>query len=126
MNAGGPSEAVLKFVDQHVESIEHLEILLLLSESERDWGASEIFQLIQSSPASIEQRLASLRNAGLLTESSPGRFQFSPANDETRQVVKDLAEAYRERRVRIIEAIYSRKTDAVQTFADAFRFKRKE
>jgi hypothetical protein len=38
--------------------------------------------------------------------------------------VKDLATAYKGRPVKIIEAIYNRKTDAVRSFADAFKFRK--
>lgn len=125
MSTGGPPDSVLAFVDRHIESIETLEILLLLSEEERGWSVAEIFRRIQSSPASVEHRLSSLKNAALLKEEQ-GLYRFAPADDAMRAVVRDLAEAYREWRVRIIETIYSRKIDAVQGFADAFRFKKKE
>jgi hypothetical protein len=125
VSSGGAPDEVLKFVDRYIDSVEQLEILLILCEGERDWSAAEIFQRIQSSAGSIQQRLSGLTQAGLLTESN-GRFRFAPRDESMRQVMHDLAEAYRERRVRIIEAIYTRKTDAVQTFADAFKFKKKD
>lgn len=115
---------MLAFVDRHIESLEHLEILLLLAAQDRSWSAQEIFQKIQSSQASVEQRLQALVAAGLLTKDERGLFRFAPKDEETRNVVKDLADAYRTRRVRIIEAIYTRKTDAVQSFADAFKFRK--
>jgi DNA-binding IclR family transcriptional regulator len=115
---------VLSFVDRHIESLEHLEILLLLAAQDRSWSALEIFQKIQSSQASVEQRLQALVAAGLLTKDERGLFRFAPKDEQTRQLVKDLADAYRTRRVRIIEAIYTRKTDAVQSFADAFKFRK--
>lgn len=112
------------FVDRFIESVEHLEILLLLADTERTWSVLEIFQKIQSSHASVQQRLDSLVAANLLARDSSNKYYFAPKNDDTRKLVLDLAEAYKTRRVRIIEAIYTRKTDAVRTFADAFKFKR--
>lgn len=123
MSEGSP-DAVLSFVDRHIESLEHLEILLLLASQERSWSATEIFQKIQSSQASVDQRLQALVAAGLLAKDEDGRFRFAPKDEATRNLVNDLAEAYRTRRVRIIEAIYTRKTDAVQSFADAFKFRK--
>jgi predicted transcriptional regulator len=124
VSAGGSPDAVLSFVDRHIESLEHLEILLLLAAEDRSWTAAEIFQKIQSSQASVDQRLQTLVAAGLLAKDATGQFRFAPKDEEARKVVKDLAEAYKSRRVRIIEAIYTRKTDAVQTFADAFKFRK--
>jgi DNA-binding transcriptional ArsR family regulator len=115
---------VLSFVDRHFESVEHLEILLLLAAQDRNWSASEIFQKIQSSQASVDQRLESLVKAGLLARESDGKFRFVPKDDETRQLVKELAGAYKTSPVRIIEAIYARRTDAVRSFADAFKFRK--
>ncbi len=99
--------------------------MLILSSEDREWTPAEVYQQIQSSAASIQQRLAGLKEAGLLAERE-GRYRFAPRDGEVRQVLRDLAQAYHERRVRIIEAIYARKHDAVQTFADAFKFKKKE
>lgn len=124
MSEGGSPDAVLSFVDRHIESVEQLEILLLLAAQDRMWSAAEIFQNIQSSQASVEKRLESLVAAGLLAKTEKGCFYFAPKDDDTRKLVKDLAEAYKTRRVRIIEAIYTRKTDAVRTFADAFKFRK--
>jgi predicted transcriptional regulator len=115
---------VLAFVDRHIESVEHLEILLLLAQSDKSWSAADIFHTIQSSQASVEQRLGTLVGARLLAQDPNKLYRFAPKDEETRQVVTDLASAYKSRRVRIIEAIYARKTDAVRTFADAFRFKK--
>jgi DNA-binding IclR family transcriptional regulator len=125
VSAEAVPEPVLRFIDRHIESVEHLEILLLLSQDIRDWSVGEIFKSIQSSEASVTQRLQQLTAAGLLA-SNGLRFRFEPRDESMRQLVADLGDLYRERRVRVIEAIYSRKTDAVQTFADAFKFKQKE
>ena len=122
--SGDPADPVLSFVDRHIESLEHLEILLLLAGQDRAWTSAEIFQKIQSSQASVDQRLESLVTAGLLTKDGNKNFRFSPKDEATRNIVKDLAEAYRTRRVRIIEAIYTRKSDAVRSFAEAFKFKK--
>ncbi len=115
----------MKFVDRHIDSIEQLEILLLLAESGREWSAAEILQNLQSSAGSVSLRLASLQKTGLIAPVG-GCWQFTPADEAVARVVHELAEAYRERRVRIIEAIYAPKPDAAQTFADAFKFKKKE
>ena len=71
-------------------------------------------------------RLHQLESAGLILRDAEGRCRINQ-NDRTRlSIIADLAEAYRTMRVRIIEAIYTPKTDAVRTFADAFKLKRKD
>jgi predicted transcriptional regulator len=124
VTGGGPADPVLAFVDRFIESVEHLEILLLLAAHDRNWSVAEIFQRIQSSQASVEQRLQTLVAAGLLSKDANSLYRFTPKDPETQKLVNDLAEAYKTRRVRVIEAIYTRKTDAVRTFADAFKFRK--
>jgi predicted transcriptional regulator len=116
-------DTVLRFIDRHIESVEQLEILLLLAEESRDWSSFEIFKRIQSSEASVMQRLQQLSSAGLVVNKA-GQFRFEPRDESMRGIVRDLAELYRIRRVRVIEAIYTRKTDVVQTFANAFKLKK--
>jgi predicted transcriptional regulator len=126
VNQEGPSPELLAFIDRFIESIEQLEILLFLFESDQDCSAYDIFQHIQSSHASVEMRLSQLQSAGFIARDSENRYRFN-RNDQVRQkTIADLAACYRAMRVRIIEAIYTRKTDAVRTFADAFNLKRKE
>ena len=125
MSSEATPETVLCFIDRHIESVEQLEILLLLAQETRDWSFTEIFKRIQSSEISIMQRLQQLIAAGFVV-TNQGQFRFEPADAGVRETIRQLSDLYRQRRVRVIEAIYNRKTDAVQSFADAFRFKKKE
>jgi predicted transcriptional regulator len=124
-NEGAP-QPVLDLIERNIESVEQLEVLLFLFQWEQGWTASEIFSKIQSSQSSIELRLSQLESAGFILKDSEGRYRFNRTDEKLTRVVSDLADCYRTMRVRIIEAIYARKTDAVQTFADAFKFRRKE
>lgn len=115
------------FLHGQIRSIEQLEILLLLhSEPSKTWTVAEIFHNIQSSPASVQSRLTELKNAGLVECVDADCFRYSPSTSQTRDIVDLLAENYRNRRVRVIEALYKRRADAIQLFAEAFQFKRKE
>lgn len=116
-------DPVFDFVDRNINSLEHLEILLLLAATERRWTAADIFQRIQSSQSSVEQRLRSLVAAGFLAQDENNLFYFAPKNADTRSLVARLADAYRTRHVPVIEAIYTRKSDSVRRFANAFKLK---
>jgi hypothetical protein len=118
-------DAVSNFINRYVESIEYLEILLALFESPRSLSSEEILQKIQSSKASVDFRLSQLQTGRLILKEDD-HYKFAPADESLQSVVADLAICYRRMRVRIIEAIYSRKTDAIQTFADAFKFRKEE
>lgn len=124
VSEGRLPDEISGFIERFVESVEHLEILLLLFGASEGMSASDVFQKIQSSSASVELRLSQLEDSRLITRDEQGTFWFNPAKESDRAIVANLDACYRQMRVRIIEAIYSRKIDAIQTFADAFRFRR--
>lgn len=122
------SPEVQRFVAEHVDSAEQLEILLLLH---RDPGkgmtAQEVSQAIYTVPASAIMRLEALVASGFLSSSGGAdpRYTFAPRSDALRQQVDALAEAYRKDRVSVIKLIFARPPDPVQSFADAFRLRGK-
>lgn len=121
------TEKVLRFLGEHVASVEQLEILLLLSnEPERVWSVEEVFQTIQSSRTSIIERLKVLQQHGFLQIQEEGQtlYRFEPATVELREGVSELKAAYRKTRVKIIESIYSHRLDQVRIFADAFKLRK--
>jgi hypothetical protein len=117
---------VREFVLRYVESVEHLEVLLLLHRSpQAAWTAERVSAELRTSPVSTAQRLALLRSQGLLEQarenSSAYRFHSGSANAA---VVAQLAEAYKERRHAIIDLIFSKPLEKVRVFAEAFRIRK--
>lgn len=125
VNESAIPKTVLDLIQRHIQSVEHLEILLLLFDSPVRLTNAEIFQHIQSSQPSIDLRVEQLLSAGLIERGADQRVHFSPGSD-SQTAVGALAECYRTMRVRVIEAIYAPRPSAVNTFAEAFRFKRSE
>ncbi len=118
-------ERALRFVAKFIVSVEQLEILLLLSDSpDKYWRVEEVFQRIQSSTASVTERLALLLQQGFLETDSqdPASFRYRPASPELADEVDALRPLYLERRVKVIEAIYA-VPDQIRSFAEAFKFK---
>ncbi|WP_240481198.1 hypothetical protein [Sandaracinus amylolyticus] len=106
-------------------SVEQLEILLLLrGHAERDWNAEEVAKELRIASISAGNRLADLAARGLLTEASPGRFRYAPNDPAMHAAVEGLAKVYPERRVSVIEIIFSKPNDVIRTFADAFKLRR--
>lgn len=107
-------ERVRKFVAKYLSSVEQMEILLLLSDSPaKSWPMEEVFQRIQSSRASVSEQLARLHQQGFLEASTPESnvpvYHFRPASKELADGVAALKPVYRERRVKVVELIYSLK-----------------
>lgn len=115
---------LVQFIARHIESVEQLEILCLLSENpSREWSVQEVFRCVQSTERSVQQCLESFVARGLAVKVADGAFRFSPASSELANSATDLVRTYRERRVAIIETIYKR-PDSARPFAEAFRLRK--
>jgi hypothetical protein len=115
---------VRKFLSEYITSIEQLETLLLMRRSpDRTWDADAINDELRTSLASAAQRLSELERRRLIVadSSSPLRYRYEPADDQTGRIIDLVADAYRERRVAVITFIFSKPQDAILKFADAFR-----
>jgi hypothetical protein len=121
-------EEVKRFMDQNIESIEQLEILRILGEDpEKEWSATVLAREVQAPPQGIAAHLAGLHSRGLLTSVPRDKdlfWRYGPRTPELEQMVGRLLQLYRQRPVTMINLVYSRARDALQTFADAFRVRK--
>ncbi|WP_224363701.1 hypothetical protein [Hyalangium versicolor] len=118
---------VQRFIATHIDSIEKLEVLLLMrSRAEREWTARDISQELRIMESSAAARLEDLSTRRLLVkaEGSPALYRYSPASSEDAQDIAQLQDTYSTRRVSVISFIFSKPLDKVRGFADAFRLKR--
>lgn len=119
-------EVIDRFLARYVDSVEQLEILLLLaSHPSRRWSAEEVAAAVYSTPDSVLRRLGRLLADGLFqlgSTSDPG-YYYAPRTPELAEAVQQLESCYRERRVAIITLIASRPMDNVRAFSDAFRLR---
>ncbi|MBN1203747.1 MAG: hypothetical protein JXB05_02340 [Myxococcaceae bacterium] len=126
MSDAGIPQRVQRFLSMHIDSIEKLEVLLLLrARADREWTAHEVSMELRITEASAEARLEDLSARRLLVSSgSPPSYRYSPASPEDAQSVSELQDTYSTRRVSVISFIFSKPLDKVRGFADAFRLKR--
>jgi DNA-binding IclR family transcriptional regulator len=118
---------VHRFLHQNIESVEQLEVLLLLWRTpERGWTSDEVATAVYSHPSSVIRRLAMLYGQGLLREREPGCYQYAPRTADLHDTVTRLEHIYRERRVAVITLIASKPMENVRAFSDAFRIRRKK
>ena len=125
----GFSKELEEFIGAEIQSLEQLEILLLLSGNpHRWWNARSVYEVVKSSTSSVEDRLNELAQRGLLkAEGKPERsYQFAPNSDHYWHVVSQLRDAYKERPVKVVQAIYSKPRDGVQEFAKAFQIRKEK
>ena len=76
------------------------------------------------SEADVARYLEQFEAAGLVAAGSDGRRQYRPA-DPLAEHVEMLAKAYKERPVTLFRVIYALRDLKIQSFADAFKLKRK-
>lgn len=116
---------VQRFISTHIDSIEKLEVLLLLrTQAEREWTAREVSLELRIAEMSAAARLADLSSRRLVMPLGDGKYRYGPASAEDAQDVTDLAATYSTRRVSVISFIFSKPLEKVRGFADAFRLKR--
>lgn len=118
-------QRVQRFLMTHIDSIEKLEVLLLLrNRAEREWMASAVAQELRITEASAAARLADLTSGELLVSASgaPPAYRYSPANSDEVHSISELVVTYSERRVSVITFIFSKPQERVRCFAEAFLF----
>jgi hypothetical protein len=121
-------QRVQRFLMTHIDSIEKLEVLLLLrNRAEREWTASEVALELRITEASAAARLAELASVGLFISNrgTPAAYRYSPASSEDVRSISELATTYSERRVSVITFIFSKPQERVRGFADAFLLRQK-
>lgn len=122
----GLPDDLSRFLHQHIDSVEELEVLLLARMwPGRSWSASDMARELYSHPSSISQRFQHLLAGGLFREGAPGFVQYAPRAAELDAVVARLAVTYRERRVAVISLIATKPLANVKAFSDAFRIRKR-
>lgn len=127
MNEDFPAD-IKQFIADHVDSVAQLELLLLLrADPGRDWTADEAGRDLYSAPDVTALQLADLQARAFVTGGPrPDSFRFHPQTAEQDQLLARLADLYRDRRVAVITAIYSKPVDKIRSFADAFRLRKEK
>ncbi|RYZ84648.1 MAG: MarR family transcriptional regulator [Proteobacteria bacterium] len=121
---------VKDFLFHSIDSVEQLEVLLWLFQSEgQKVTAEELSQTLRSSPNSVQQRLNGLlRNSLVIVEradaDAPEHFYFN-AESPSKKIVYQLIEVYKTHRYRVLEIIFSPLKKS-RHFADAFRISNKD
>jgi hypothetical protein len=112
-----------RLIDQHIHSVEQLEVLLLLRATpDKAWTIAEVARAMVSQPDTARQRLRDLSARRLLrTDGDTYTYGPDPATD---RAVGELAAAYATRRIKVVGLIFAKPSDAVLGFSDAFRLRK--
>ena len=118
-----------EFVARAIESIQQVEVLLLLrGTSERWWTAAEIARELGVSESTAAYDASALRARGLLAKQreTPPAYRYEPKNIQLLAGVESIAAAYRDQPLVVAKAISNRSARVLKTFADAFVIRRRQ
>lgn len=122
-------EEVRKLIERSVDSIDSLEILLLLQrQSERKWTGSEVASELRISSATADSRLARLCSLNLLDVRIDKDlfYWFHPRLPYLERGARALAAAYADEPLAVIKLVLDRPAEPIRKFAEAFRLTKKD
>jgi hypothetical protein len=116
-----------KFILDNIDSVPHLEALVLLWNSRPNhWTREEIALRLYVSSEKVSDVLRDLTRLQLIEQSqnSPQKYSYFARSKEQDEMIVLVDEVYRRDLVRISTMIHSKTSSAVREFARAFRFKK--
>ena len=115
---------VTRFLDRYVDSITRLEILLLLFRAGRPWRVGEIARELRTTEDHVATEVDALSRARLVAKTGD---DFVITNDPgTRAVLTNVASVYATHRVAVTTLVFSKPSESIRGFSDAFRFRKED
>jgi hypothetical protein len=115
---------VRRFLLAVIESVPHLEALLLLrADPLASWSSDAMAARLYIDEASASRLLTDL-HAHRLAQHEAGHWRFDPRDTEIAGIVDRLAGVYARHVVEVAELIHSTSDRKAQRFADAFRWRK--
>jgi hypothetical protein len=114
-----------QFIADHIDSVPHLEALLLLWNSRpKTWSAEQMARSLYVRPEQAARILEGLLQRDLVVADSadPNRYSYSAASAQRNELMQAVDATYRREIVRISSLIHSKASAGVRDFARAFRF----
>jgi len=119
-------EKITAFIFSFINSVELLEILILLR-LKGELDVETIDRELRTSTTSVEKRLADLLRKGLVgvrEQTSKTTYFYTPT-EKYEETIHRLIQLYSSHRVSVINAIFSKPKESMLDFSDAFRIRDK-
>lgn len=119
-------QLVDQFIVDQVESVPHLEALLLLwSARPRSWSLTEMTKSLYLDAGVTRAIMDDLLRRGLIVQSGGVANSWEYATNPDRDRLIELVDkTYQAELIRISRLIHSKRSTSIQEFARAFRFKK--
>lgn len=119
------NEELKAFILDKIESVGHVEVLCLLAqEPKKLWTADEVRRELRTNESMAASQLDNLLKLGFLNQGPNGAYYFDPIELKSAHLVNQLIESYRDRKMMIINLIYSKPTEKVRNLAEAFKIRK--
>lgn len=117
------SHEVAEFILREMDTVPHLEALLLLWNSRpKGWTEDEMAAALYVSAGEARSVLQGLLRRRLVTMTQPEGFRYRSEEGRHDELVAAVDRAYRRHLVQISRMIHAKASPGVRDFADAFRF----
>ncbi len=123
-NTDAPNE-VDQFVLAHIDSVPHLESLLLLwNNRDRSWSVKDVAARLYVKPEQAGKILQDLEREDLVAtvHESEDLFRYNAKSLERDHLMEMVSATYSRELVRLSTLIHAKASPAVREFARAFRF----
>jgi hypothetical protein len=118
-----PAE-VVRFLNDRISSVPHLEALLIIWESNAAWSAQQLSARLYLDESATRVVLDDLQRQGLLLSEDGVRFGFDARPAGAHAMMHLLARTYERNIARVATLIHSNAASSVREFARAFEFKK--
>jgi len=128
-SASDPGVDVYEFVLENIDSVPHLETLILLWNSRPVWWTcEELASRLYVTPKRVGEMLRDLVRLQVVaeSESQPPKYSYFPKSEEQNDLLDLLDNAYRKDLIRISRLIHSKTSPGVREFARAFRLRQEK
>jgi hypothetical protein len=116
-----------KFIQENIDSVPHLEALVLLWNSRPvGWSGEELSSRLYVQPEQVNQIIRDLVRIQVAREipGEPPRFAYFSRSEEQNDLMHEVDGAYRRELVRVSTMIHSKASPAIREFARAFRLRK--
>jgi hypothetical protein len=116
---------VLAFVQDTIRSVWTLELLVLMQQgADRAWPTAELVAALRANTRVVTEGLSALESVGLVRLDEAGMVRYRPASSALAETIRDVVDLYNRKPLAVVRTILTSPTDKIQTFADAFRFRK--
>lgn len=120
-------EDVRRFLLKRIDSVAHLEALLLLRENPHtDWPVTAVAARLYLEPEEVVPLVARLCDDGFIvaTDAPVVQYRYRPSSAELSAIADRVAQEYAKHLVPITKLIHDKPRLRVQEFADAFKLRK--